>query len=138
MTLILGRKEGMTQVFTEDGAHVGVTVVSAGPCVVTQVRTKEADGYEALQLGYADKREKRTKKPQIGHFAKAGTAPKRFLREERLNQTPEALSVGATITCDVFAAKATSSTSSARPRAAASPAPSSATASRADRRRTVA
>jgi large subunit ribosomal protein L3 len=102
MTLILGRKQGMTQVFDEDGTHVGVTVVAAGPCVVTQVRTQERDGYDAVQLGYHDTIEKRTRKPQLGHFAKVGTAPKRLLREERL-KTPAAVEIGATVTVDVFA-----------------------------------
>ncbi|MEW6072443.1 MAG: 50S ribosomal protein L3 [Planctomycetota bacterium] len=103
MTLILGRKTGMTQVFTEDGTHIGVTVVSAGPCVVTQVRTPEKDGYHAVQLGYCDTTDKRTKKPQRGHFQRAGTAPKRFLREERL-AGPAERAVGETITVGVFAA----------------------------------
>ena len=102
MTLILGRKEGMTQVFAEDGTQIGVTVVAAGPCVVTQVRTEETDGYDAVQLGFADKREKCTKKPELGHFKKAGTAPKRFTREERLAKAAE-LAVGDSITCEVFA-----------------------------------
>lgn len=101
MTLILGQKQGMTQVFTEDGAHIGVTVVAAGPCVVTQVRTAENDGYDAVQLAFSDKTEKRTKKPQVGHFKKAGTSPKRFLREERLPKATEA-SLGDTVTVDVF------------------------------------
>ena len=101
MTLILGRKKGMTQVFDEGGTHFGVTVVAAGPCVVTQVRTDEKDGYHAVQLGYADTTEKRTRKPQRGHFAKAGTAPKRFVREERL-PAPATLTIGDTITVDAF------------------------------------
>jgi len=101
MTLILGRKKGMTQVFTDDGAHIGVTVVEAGPCVVTQVRTQEKDGYNAVQLGYEDKTEKRTKKPIQGHCKKAGTAPKRFLREERLPAAAD-FTVGDTLTCEVF------------------------------------
>lgn len=101
MTLILGRKTGMTQVFTEDGTHLGVTVVSAGPCVVTQVRTEKKDGYHAVQLGYGDTTDKRTRKPQLGHFAKTGTAPKRFLREERLTG-PAERSPGDTINVDVF------------------------------------
>ena len=91
----------MTQVFTEDGTHIGVTVVEAGPCVVTQVRTNESDGYDAVQLGFSDKTEKHTKKPQIGHFKKAGTTPKRFLREERLNQAAE-VAIGDQVTVDVF------------------------------------
>lgn len=101
MTLILGRKKGMTQVFAEDGTHVGVTVVAAGPCVVTQIRTVDKDGYDAVQFGYADTTEKRTRKPQRGHFAKAGTAPKRWLREERLAAAATA-EVGDTVTVDAF------------------------------------
>ena len=101
MTLILGRKKGMTQLFTEDGTHVGVTVVSAGPCVVTQVRTEETNGYHAVQLGYEDTTERRSKKPQVGHTKAAGTAPKKFLREERLSQ-PASMSVGDTVTVDSF------------------------------------
>jgi large subunit ribosomal protein L3 len=101
MTLILGRKQGMTQVFTEDGTHIGVTVVAAGPCVVTQVRTEESDGYNACQLGFEDTIDKRTKKPQRGHFARAQTAPKRFLREERLSKAAS-LSVGETIGVTAF------------------------------------
>ncbi len=102
MTLILGRKKGMTQVFADDGTHIGVTVVEAGPCVVTQVRTQETDGYNAIQLGYVDTTEKRVTKPLAGHFKKVGTAPKRFLREERLPK-PASVEVGETITCEVFA-----------------------------------
>jgi large subunit ribosomal protein L3 len=102
MTLILGRKQGMTQVFTEDGTHIGVTVVSAGPCVVTQVRTEQTDGYDAVQLGYSEVREKRATKPLLGHFKKAGTTPKRFLREERLAAAAK-VAVGDTVGCDVFA-----------------------------------
>jgi large subunit ribosomal protein L3 len=101
MTLILGRKTGMTQVFTEDGLQYGVTVVSAGPCVVTQVRTEERDGYHAVQFGYGDTTDKRTRKPQLGHFKKTGTGPKRFLREERLS-APAEFSPGDTIKADVF------------------------------------
>jgi large subunit ribosomal protein L3 len=102
MTLILGRKEGMTQLFTDDGTIVGVTVVSAGPCVVTQVRTSEHDGYSAVQLAYGDTTEKRTPKPQRGHFAKASTAPKRWMCEERL-KAPAERAVGDTVTVAVFA-----------------------------------
>jgi large subunit ribosomal protein L3 len=101
MTLILGRKQGMTHVFREDGTLIGVTVVAAGPCTVTQVRTHERDGYHAIQLGYADSTEKRVTKPLRGHFAKAGCAPKRFLREERLAE-PAKLERGATISVTVF------------------------------------
>lgn len=101
MTLILGRKIGMTQFFQEDGTVCGVTVVEAGPCVVAQVRTKEKDGYHAVQLGFEDKRPRLVAKPQIGHFKKAGIAPKRFLREERL-AAPATLAVGDTLKVDLF------------------------------------
>jgi large subunit ribosomal protein L3 len=102
MTLILGRKRGMTQLFAEDGTVTGVTVVEAGPCVVTQVRTNERDGYDAVQLGYGDKADKRTAKPQLGQFKKHGLAPKSFLREERLN-APATCKVGDTVTASAFA-----------------------------------
>jgi large subunit ribosomal protein L3 len=101
MALILGRKHGMTQYFTEDGTHVGVTVVSAGPCVVTQVRTADHDGYDAVQLGFEDVTDKRSTRPLIGHFKKAGTATKRFLREERL-KAPAACKVGDVVTVETF------------------------------------
>jgi large subunit ribosomal protein L3 len=101
MTLILGRKLGMTQFFQDDGTLCGVTVVEAGPCVVAQVRTKDKDGYDAIQLGFEDKPERLVKKPQAGHFKKAGVAAKRFLREERLD-APAKLAVGDTIKVDLF------------------------------------
>jgi large subunit ribosomal protein L3 len=91
----------MTQFFADDGTHMGVTVVAAGPCVVTQVRTEETDGYHAVQLGYEENTEKRTRKPQVGHFKKAGTGCKRFLREERL-QEPATLNVGDTVSVSAF------------------------------------
>ncbi len=102
MTLILGRKKGMTQIFAEDGTHLGVTVVAAGPCVVTQVRTQEKDGYDALQLGYEDVPDKAVAKPQRGALKKVDITPKRFLREERLKQAAER-SVGDKITVEEFA-----------------------------------
>lgn len=80
---ILGRKIGMTQVFVENGELVPVTVIEATPNVVLQTKSVENDGYEAIQLGFEDKREKLTNKPEKGHVAKANTAPKRFLREIR-------------------------------------------------------
>jgi large subunit ribosomal protein L3 len=101
MTLILGRKEGMTQFFAEDGTLVGVTVVAAGPCVVSQVRNAERDGYEAIQLGFENVGDKHLTKPLIGHFKKVGIAPKRFLREERLVQ-PTQLKAGDTVTVESF------------------------------------
>ena len=101
MTLILGRKKGMTQMFREDGTHVGVTVVAAGPCTVTQVRTADRDGYDAVQWGYEDKPEKRVSQPLQGHYKSAGCAPKRVLREERLTAAATA-SVGDTLTVEAF------------------------------------
>lgn len=101
MTLILGRKLGMTQLFAEDGTVTGVTVVEAGPCVVTQVRTQETDGYDAVQLGFEDITDKRAAKPQAGQCKKANTAPKRFMREDRLS-TPADCSIGDQITVEIF------------------------------------
>jgi large subunit ribosomal protein L3 len=103
MTLILGRKRGMTQLFAEDGSVVPVTIVEAGPCVVAQVRTQETDGYDAIQLGFEDVKDSRASKPRRGHCAKAGIAPKRFLREQRLT-APATVAVGATIAVDAFKA----------------------------------
>jgi len=91
----------MTQLFADDGTVTPVTVVEAGPCVVTQLRTQEKDGYDAVQLGYEDIRDKVAKKPQAEAAKKIGTAPKRFLREERL-AAPADLEVGHTLTVEVF------------------------------------
>ena len=82
---ILARKVGMTQIFDENGALVPVTVLKAGPCVVTQVKTKDNDGYSAVQVGFEEIREKLVTKPMQGVFAKAGTSNKRFVREFRLD-----------------------------------------------------
>jgi len=101
MTLILGRKRGMTQIFADDGTLHGVTVVEAGPCTVCQVRTSDRDGYDAVQLGFEEVSDKRVRKPQRGHFKQAGTSAKRFLREERLSSSA-ALSVGDTVTATAF------------------------------------
>ena len=81
MAGIIGRKIGMTSVFTAEGKNVPCTVIEAGPCVVTQVKTLENDGYSALQLAFDDKKEKQTTRPMQGHFKKAGTTPKRYLAE---------------------------------------------------------
>ncbi|MBB1572921.1 MAG: 50S ribosomal protein L3 [Bacteroidia bacterium] len=81
MAGIIGRKIGMTSVFTAEGKNVPCTVIEAGPCVVTQVKTLENDGYSALQLAFDDKKEKHTTRPVQGHFKKAGTTPKRYLAE---------------------------------------------------------
>lgn len=83
--LLMGRKVGMTRVFTEKGANVPVTVLSVGPCVVTQVKTDEGDGYAAVQVGYDEVKPKNSTFPMIAHDAKAGTTPKRFHREFRVD-----------------------------------------------------
>lgn len=100
---ILGRKLGMTQIFNENGRVVPVTVVEAGPCVVLQKKTEEKDGYNAIQVGFEDIREKLANKPKKGHFAKAGVSVKRIVREFRLDNIDE-YEVGNEIKADVFAA----------------------------------
>ena len=100
---ILGKKVGMTQVFTEDGELVPVTVVEVGSNVVMQGKTMENDGYEAIQLGFDDQREVKTNKPAKGHAAKAKTAPKRFVREIRGVELGE-YNVGDEIKADIFEA----------------------------------
>ena len=100
---ILATKIGMTQIFNEDGVLVPVTVLQAGPCVVTQVKTVENDGYSAVQVGFGDIREKLVNKPKKGHFAKAGVTAKRFLKEFRLEDA-ESYTLGQEIKADVFAA----------------------------------
>ena len=100
---ILATKVGMTQIFNDQGVLVPVTVLQAGPCVVTQVKTVENDGYKAVQVGFVDKREKLIRKPVKGHFDKAGVAYKRFLREFRLDNAEE-YSVKDEIKVDIFAA----------------------------------
>ena len=100
---ILTTKVGMTQVFSEDGVLTPVTVLQAGPCVVTQVKTVENDGYRAVQVGFGDIREKLVNKPKKGHFAKAGVTAKRFLKEFRLEDA-ESYTLGQEIKADVFAA----------------------------------
>ena len=100
---ILTTKVGMTQVFSEDGVLTPVTVLQAGPCVVTQVKTVENDGYSAVQVGFGDIREKLVNKPKKGHFAKAGVTAKRFLKEFRLEDA-ESYTLGQEIKADVFAA----------------------------------
>ena len=99
---ILGRKVGMTQVFTKDGKLVPVTVVSVEPNVVTQVKTAETDGYNAIQLATVDKKEKRASKASVGHAKKANTTPKRYLKEIRNYEGT--YNLGDTISADVFTA----------------------------------
>ncbi|MFW6783104.1 50S ribosomal protein L3 [Enterococcus faecalis] len=100
---ILGKKVGMTQIFTESGELIPVTVVEATPNVVIQVKTVETDGYEAIQVGYQDKREVLSNKPAKGHVAKANTAPKRFIKEFKNVELGE-YEVGKEIKVDVFQA----------------------------------
>ncbi|EUJ28113.1 50S ribosomal protein L3 [Listeria newyorkensis] len=99
---ILGRKVGMTQVFTENGELIPVTVIEAGANVVLQKKTVDTDGYEAIQIGFEDKREKLSNKPEKGHVEKANTTPKRFIRELRDVNLDE-YEIGAEIKVDVFA-----------------------------------
>ncbi|MBM7610192.1 50S ribosomal protein L3 [Ureibacillus composti] len=99
---ILGRKIGMTQVFAENGDLIPVTVIEATPNVVLQKKTVETDGYEAIQVGFEDKRVKLSNKPQQGHVAKANTAPKRFIREFR-NVNVEEYEVGQEVKVEIFA-----------------------------------
>ncbi len=100
---ILATKVGMTQIFNDDGVLVPVTVLQAGPCVVTQVKTLENDGYKAVQVGFVDKREKLVNKPVKGHFDKAGATYKRYVREFRFDNAEE-YSVKDESKADVFAA----------------------------------
>jgi large subunit ribosomal protein L3 len=98
---ILGTKLGMTQIFTEDSRAVPVTVIQAGPCVVTQVKTKDRDGYEAVQLAYAELRKGRATKPVAGHFKKADAKPARYLVEFRTDGA-SGFELGQTISVDIF------------------------------------
>ena len=98
---LLGKKIGMTSVFSADGKNVPCTVIEVGPCVVTQIKTVEVDGYEAVQVGFEDKKEKHTNKPEMGHFKKAGVTPKRHLAEFKGFETEYKL--GDVISIDLFA-----------------------------------
>ena len=100
---IIGKKIGMTQIFDENGKVVPVTVVEAGPCVVSQKKTVENDGYAAVQIGFGDLKAHKVKKPMAGHFAKANVAPKRTLIEFRFDDI-DAYNVGDLVKADVFAA----------------------------------
>lgn len=98
---ILGKKIGMTQIFTEDGNLVPVTVIQAGPCPVVQKKTVEVDGYSAVQLGFEDKKENRSNKPEKGHFAKAGVPVKKYLKEFKLDGAEE-MNVGDVLSVEQF------------------------------------
>ncbi len=97
---LLGKKIGMTSVFSAEGKNVPCTVIEAGPCVVTQVKSVEKDGYAAVQLGFQEAKEKNTTKPMEGHFKKAGTTPKRHLAE--FTDFDKELNLGDIVTVDVF------------------------------------
>ena len=100
---LLGTKLGMTRVFTDTGASVPVTVVELGPCVVTQIRTPEVDGYSAVQIGYGDVKARRSTIPMIAHDAKAGTSPKRHHREFRVDESDlSSYEVGQVLSVDAF------------------------------------
>ncbi len=99
---IIGKKLGMTQIFDQKGNVIPVTLIEAGPCVVAQKKTVETDGYNAVQLAYADLKEKHTNKAQLGHFKKAGITPKRHLKEFRFDDI-SAYEAGSVVTVDTFA-----------------------------------
>ncbi len=98
---ILGTKLGMTQIFDDEGNAIPVTVIEAGPCVITQVKTAQTDGYTAVQIGYGSVTEKALTKPQLGHLAKSGATPVRHLQEYRVAET-NAFETGQNITADQF------------------------------------
>ncbi len=100
---IMAKKIGMTQVFTEDGRLIPVTVLEAGPCSVVQKKTMENDGYEAVQVGFVDQKEKLANKPKKGHFEKAGVSLKKYLKEFRFEDAAN-YEIGAEIKADIFAA----------------------------------
>ena len=99
---LIGKKLGMTQLFGEEDRLVPVTIIEAGPCVVTQIKTRDKDGYDAIQIGYGAVKEKAVNKPKLGHFAKAGVAPTRRLAEFRVDD-PENYTVGQALTVEAFA-----------------------------------
>lgn len=104
MMMLLGKKIGMTQVYDEAGKMLPVTVIQAGPCAITQVKTLTSDGYNAIQLGYDDVKPSRRKEPQTGHTKKAGTSPKRFVKEMRLPKDAEPkYKAGDSLTVAIFA-----------------------------------
>ena len=100
---IIGKKIGMTQIFTDNGAVIPVTVIEAGPCVVAQKKTVETDGYSAVQLGFEDLAEKKLTKPEIGHLKKANISMKKHLKEFRLDTAAD-MNVGDTVSADIFEA----------------------------------
>ena len=102
MSGLLGKKIGMTSIFDEAGKNIPCTVIEAGPCVVTQVLTKEKNGYDAIQLSFDEKKERRTNKPMKGHFEKAGTTPKKIVAEFSRFEEGHRKQFGEVLTVDVF------------------------------------
>jgi large subunit ribosomal protein L3 len=102
MSGIIGKKVGMTSIYDEEGKNIPCTVIEAGPCVVTQVKTREKDGYEAIQLAYDDKKEKHTTKALAGHFAKANVSPKKIVREFTRFEAGHQKKYGDVLTVDIF------------------------------------
>lgn len=102
MSGLIGRKLGMARVFDASGRNLAVTLIEAGPCQVTQIKTAASDGYDAVQLGFEDKKAKHTNKPEAGHFAKAGVAPKRYVKEFSDFENQDALKLGDTLTAELF------------------------------------
>jgi large subunit ribosomal protein L3 len=100
-TGIIGRKIGMTGVFLPDGSYIPVTVIQAGPCVITQIKTAATDGYDAIQLGFSHKKKSSLNKPQLGHLKKSGDSESSYLREFRVNQT-DSFTLGQAVTTDIF------------------------------------
>ena len=98
---LIGRKIGMTQIFDNEGKVIPVTVIEVGPCTVTQIKTVEQDGYQAVQLGFGDVKEKKLTRPELGKFTKAKLTPKKYLREFRLDSI-EGMNVGDELKADVF------------------------------------
>ena len=98
---IIGKKIGMTSIFGSDGKQTACTIIEAGPCVVTQIKTEDSDGYASVQIAYGEKKEKNSTKAEINHFAKANTSAKRVVKEFRNYTTNQSL--GDTVTCDIFA-----------------------------------
>ena len=101
MKSIIGKKIGMTSIFDASGKQTAVTIIEAGPCVITQKKTVETDGYNALQIAFGDKKEKHSVKAEINHFAKAQTSPKKFVQEIRDSEIDK--NIGESITVDIFA-----------------------------------
>jgi len=101
VTALIGKKLGMSQLFSSDGEAIPVTVIQVGPCTITQIKSVENDGYSALQLGFGEKKPQRTTKPLLGHFNKSGKGPFAFLREVRVDDTAD-FELGQEISADIF------------------------------------